>query len=127
MARKRRLSIIFSRSKVNSGQGDRSADRLVVERRNEGYYVAGTNISLDSVARALKRSEAVDEILADFPAVGTRQKVEAAIAFIDAHPREIESYLAAAVRAWEEARKLNPAEFVERVRRFRERRVPKPA
>ncbi len=98
-----------------------------VEQRNEGYYVAGTNISLDSIVWALKHGEAVDEIVADFPAVGTREKVEAAVAFINAHPQEIESYLAVGAQAWEEARRLNPKEFVERARRSRERRFPKPA
>jgi uncharacterized protein (DUF433 family) len=98
-----------------------------VEQRNQGYYVAGTRISLDSVAWALKRGDPPDEILADFPALGSRQRLEAAVAFINSHPREIEAYLAEGVRAWEEARKLNPPELVERSRRFRERRAPKSA
>jgi len=98
-----------------------------VEQRNLGYYVAGTTISLDSVACALKRGETADEILADFPAIGSRQRLEAAIAFVNSHPREVEAWLAAGARAWEEARKLNPREFVERARRFREGRAPKSA
>jgi uncharacterized protein (DUF433 family) len=100
---------------------------VAVEQRNQGYYVAGTTISLDSVAWALKRGETADEILADLPAIGSRQTLEAAIAFIDAHPREIDAYLTAGVQAWEEARKLNPRELVERAHRFRESRAPKPA
>jgi len=53
-----------------------------VEERNRGYYIAGTRISLDSIAYALKRGETADEILADFPALKSRQKLEGAIAFI---------------------------------------------
>ena len=100
---------------------------VAVEQRNQGYYVAGTTISLDSVAWAVKRGETADEILADFPAIGARQRLEASVAFIDAHPREIEAYLTAGAQAWEEARKLNPQELIERARRFRERHVPKSA
>jgi len=98
-----------------------------VEQRHQGYYVAGTRISLDSVAWALKRGETIDEILTDLPALGSRQKLEAAIAFIETHPREIEEYLGDTARAWEEARKLNPPGIVERSRVFREKRVPKSA
>jgi hypothetical protein len=47
-------------------------------------------ISLDSIAQALKRGETTDEILADFPALKSRRKLEGAIAFIKAHPKEIE-------------------------------------
>jgi uncharacterized protein (DUF433 family) len=103
-----------------------------VEQRNNGYYVSGTRVSLDSVAWALKRGESVDEILADFPAIGARQRLEASVAFIDAHPREIEAYLTAGAQAWEEARKLNPQELIERARSFakgmsRSRRESAPA
>ena len=100
---------------------------VAVEQRNQGYYVAGTTISLDSVAWAVKRGETADEILADFPAIGSRQRLEAAIAFVNSHPREVEAYLAAGARAWEEARKLTPRGFAERARRFREGRAPKSA
>jgi hypothetical protein len=91
-----------------------------------GRHFAG-EIRTRGPSLALKRGDAVDEIVADFPAVGARQRVEAAIAFINAHPEEIERHLAAGARAWQEARKLNPAEFVERTRRFREKRVLTPA
>jgi len=100
---------------------------VAVEQRNQGYYVAGTTISLDSVAWALKRGQTADEMLADFPAIGSRQRLEAAIAFVNSHPREVEAYLAAGARAWEEARKLTPRGFAERARRFREGRAPKSA
>jgi uncharacterized protein (DUF433 family) len=91
-----------------------------VERRNEGYYVAGTPISLDSIAWALQRGESADDIFEDFPAVGSRQKLDAVIAFIAAHRPEMEAYLAAGARQWQEARKRNPPELVEKARALRE-------
>jgi uncharacterized protein (DUF433 family) len=90
-----------------------------VEARNNGYYVAGTRISLDSVACAIGRGETLEEILADFPAIESRQKLKGAIAFINAHPSEIEAYLAEKAQRWEEARKLNPPHLGEKARRYR--------
>ena len=93
-----------------------------VEIRNQGYYLAGSRISLDSVAYALKRGETVEEILADFPVIENRQRLEGAIAFIQAHPVEVEAYLAEQAERYEELRKQNPPppELIERVRRYRE-------
>src|SRR6266436_1531038 len=90
-----------------------------VESRNHGYHVAGTRISLDSVACAIGRGETLEEILADFPAIESRQILEGAIAFINAHPSEIATYLAEKAGRWEEARKLNPPHLAERARRYR--------
>ena len=98
-----------------------------IEARGQGYYLAGTRISLESVAHALNRGESVEEVLADFPAIESRHRLEGAIAFIKAHAREVEAYLADSNRAWEEARKSNPPELVERVRRYRALRDSKSA
>lgn len=76
---------------------------------------------------ALRRGESAGEILVDFPAPGSGRQLEAAVALIASHPREIEAYLAAGVAEWEEARKGNPPELVENVRGTREGRVPKSA
>ncbi len=94
------------------------ADRFV-EARNRGYYVAGTRISIDSVAYAIKRGETTDEILADFPTVERRENLEGAIASIKRHSDEIEAYLSENARRWDEARKLNPPDLVEKARKFR--------
>jgi uncharacterized protein (DUF433 family) len=90
-----------------------------IEMRNDSYYIAGTRISLDSIAYAVRRGETMDEILTDFPAIESRQKLERAIAFIEAHPKEIESYLAQNAQRWEEARKLNPPDLVEKAQKYR--------
>ena len=97
-----------------------------IETRNGGYYLAGVRISLDSIAWGLRRGETVEEILADFPAIKSRETLEGAVAFIKAHPKEIKAYLAQQDREWEEARKLNPPELVEKVRKYREERKLKP-
>jgi len=93
-----------------------------VEIRNQGYYLAGSRISLDSVAYALKRGQTVEEILEDFPVIENRQRLEGAIAFIKAHPVEVDAYLAEKAERWEEQRKQNPLlpEVAERIRRYRE-------
>ena len=91
-----------------------------VEIRHLGYYLAGTRISLDSIAYALRRGETVEEILADFPVLESRQRLDGAIAFIEAHPEEVDAYLTRQAQRWEEARKRNPPEFVERARRHRQ-------
>jgi len=98
-----------------------------IDARNGGYYLAGTGISLESIACALNRNEPAEEIFADFPALESRQKLEGAIAFIKAHSREVEAYLTEGTRAWEEARKLNPPDLVEKARGIRARRNPKSA
>ncbi len=93
-----------------------------VDARNHGYYVAGTRISLDSIAYALRRGETAEEMLADFPALCSRNKLDGAIAFIEAHPAAVDAYLTEKTERWERARKLNPPELVEKVRRHREGR-----
>jgi len=98
-----------------------------VEIRGGGYYLAGTRISLDSIAYALRRGETVEEILADFPVLESREMLEGAIAFIQAHPREVDAYLEEHDKRWEEASKLNPPDFVERARKYRKERDPKSA
>src|SRR5262245_16975408 len=93
-----------------------------IEAKNRGYYVTGTRISLDSIAYAVGRNETVEEILADFPTLESRQELEGVIAFIKAHPNEIEAYLEEKAQRWSEARKLNPPDFVERARKYREKK-----
>ena len=53
--------------------------------------------------------------------------LEGAIAFIQAHPREVDAYLEEKNQRWEEASKLNPPDFIERVRKYRKERDPKSA
>ena len=98
-----------------------------IEVRGTGHYIAGTRISLDSIAYALRRGESIEDILADFPALQSRQKLEGAIAFIQGHPREIDDYLADSAQRSEDARKLNPPDLVEKARKYRKERDLKSA
>jgi len=71
-----------------------------IERRNGGYYIAGTRISLDSVVHSFNRGKSPDAIREDFPLL-TRSQVYGAIAFyLDRQP-EIDQYLAESERDFE--------------------------
>jgi hypothetical protein len=96
-----------------------------IEMRNRGYYLTGSRISLDSIAYAVRRNETVDEILEDFPAISSQRNLEGAVAFVKSHPDEVGAYLEENARLWEEARKLNPPELVEKMRIFRENEAGK--
>jgi uncharacterized protein (DUF433 family) len=98
-----------------------------VEYRGGGYYIAGTRISLDSIAYAVQRGESVEDILADFPALESRQELEGVVAFIQAHTHEINAHLAENAQRWEDARKLNPPDLVEKARKYRKERDLKSA
>ncbi|MGA2740755.1 MAG: hypothetical protein ABSG65_25370 [Bryobacteraceae bacterium] len=98
-----------------------------IEACGDGYRVAGTRISLDSTAHAVRRGEPVEDILADFPALQSRQTLEGVVTFVQAHPREVGAYLAEQDRRWHRARKGNPSDLVEEARRYREVRDLKPA
>ena len=94
-----------------------------VELRNSGYYVAGSRVSLESVVHAFRRGEAPETIFEHFPAIGSLAKVYGAIAFMLDHPQEIEEYLLKQERQWDESRRGNPPNVVEKVRRAREGRT----
>lgn len=98
-----------------------------LDARNGGYYLACTRISLGSIAWAVRRGESADEIFAEFPVLSSRQNVEGAIAFIQAHPQEIDAYLARKDLLWDEARKSNPPEVIEKFRRHKQERGLKSA
>jgi uncharacterized protein (DUF433 family) len=94
-----------------------------VELRNGGYDVRGSRVSLDSLIYAFRRGESAETILEHFPAIGCLAKVYGAIVFTLAYPQEINDYLAAVDREWEEARRQNPPDLVEKVRRARQERT----
>jgi uncharacterized protein (DUF433 family) len=93
-----------------------------IEPQNKGYRLAGTRISLDSIAYGVLRGQSVDEILADFPTITSRSILAGAVAYIKDHPKEIRSYLEEGEREWDEATKRNPPHMVEKIRRYEERK-----
>jgi uncharacterized protein (DUF433 family) len=97
-----------------------------IEPQNKGYRVAGTRVSLASVAYGVLRGQSVDEILADFPTIKSRSVLAGAIAYIKSHPKEIRSYLDELELEWDEALRRNPPHILEKIRRY-EGRDRKPA
>lgn len=63
-----------------------------VEVRNDGYYVATTRVSLDSVVYAFLRGESPEGITESFPALSLEQ-VYGAITFYLANQPTVDAYL----------------------------------
>jgi len=83
-----------------------------VEQREGGYYIAGSRVSLDSVAYAFLRGESPEGIVESFPALSLEQ-VFGAVAFYLANRESIDAYLldgrAEFARMRDEARRKHPA------------------
>ena len=71
-----------------------------IEQRNDGYYVAGTRISLDSVVYGFNGGQSPEAIQEDFPSL-KRGQIHGAIAFYLDHPGEIDKYLEDTKREFE--------------------------
>lgn len=67
-------------------------DKIYVEKRDDGYWVKGTRISLDSVVYAFRRGAAPETIRRSFPLL-TLEEVYGAITFYLAHEQEVDAYL----------------------------------
>ena len=63
-----------------------------IEERNGGYYIAGTRISLDSVAYSFERGSSPEAIQQSFPLLKLAQ-IYGAIAFYLDHQAEVRHYL----------------------------------
>jgi Protein of unknown function (DUF433) len=83
-----------------------------VEQRENGYYVAGSRVTLDSVVLAFLRGESPEGIGDSFPAL-TLEKIYGAIAFYLAHQEQVDSYLRTEKADFEtlrdEARRRHPS------------------
>jgi uncharacterized protein (DUF433 family) len=83
-----------------------------VEQRNGGYYVAGTRVSLDSVAYAFRRGESAERIAYEFEAL-TLEQVNGAVAYYLANRPAIDAYLKQREKEYdqlyEEARAKDPS------------------
>ena len=75
-----------------------------VEQRNNGYYVAGTRVSLDSVVCAFLRGESPEGIAEAFPAVSLEQ-IFGSITYYLAHRAPIDAYLEQARTEFDRMRK----------------------
>jgi uncharacterized protein (DUF433 family) len=73
---------------------ERMITRDYIEKRDGGYWVTGTRISLDSVVYAFLRAAAPETIAQSFPVLGL-EEVYGAITFYLANQTEIDKQLAA--------------------------------
>jgi uncharacterized protein (DUF433 family) len=64
-----------------------------VEKRDEGYWVAGTRVSLDSIVFAFSDGLSPETIVAECFPVLTLEQVYGAITYDLAHRAEIDEYL----------------------------------
>ena len=64
-----------------------------VEQRVEGYWLAGSRVSLDSIVYAFLDGQSAESIAQSFPVL-TLKQVYGAIAFYLANRSEIDNYLA---------------------------------
>jgi len=70
-------------------------DKTYIEHREDGYWVAGTRVSLDSIVYAFKRGAAPETIKRSFPVLSL-EEIYGSITFYLAHEQEIDAYLEAA-------------------------------
>ena len=75
-----------------------------VERRDGGYWVAGTRVSLDSIVYAFIGGQTAESIAQSFPLL-TLEQVYGAIAYYLAHRPEVDAHLEAARADYEAARR----------------------
>jgi uncharacterized protein (DUF433 family) len=78
--------------------------RDYIEKRDGGYWVAGTRVSLDSVVYAFLRGAAPEIIAQSYPVLSL-EEVYGAIAFYLANQAEIDAMLAGNDREFELLRK----------------------
>ena len=79
-----------------------------VERRDGGYFVSGTRVSLDSVVIQFRNGRSSEAILESFPALGSLVRVYGAITFYLENTREVDEYLASQDERWRVMRERYP-------------------
>jgi uncharacterized protein (DUF433 family) len=77
-----------------------------VEQQDGAYRIAGTRVSLDSVAYAFRRGASPESIQRSFPLL-TLEQIYGAITFYLAHAEEIDQYLSAGEQEFEELRRAS--------------------
>jgi uncharacterized protein (DUF433 family) len=78
--------------------------REYIEKRDGGYYLAGSRVSLDSIIYEFLNGASPESIVKSFPSLNLEQ-VYGAITFYLANRAEMDAYLAETEKLWEEARK----------------------
>jgi uncharacterized protein (DUF433 family) len=75
--------------------GEKIMTKQYVEQRDEGYWIVGRRVSLDSVIYAYLGGQTAEGIAQSFPVL-TMEQVYGAIAFYLANRADIDAYLARA-------------------------------
>jgi uncharacterized protein (DUF433 family) len=85
--------------------------RSLASKREQGYWIAGTRVSLDSVIYAFLRGSAPENIAQSYPVLHL-EEIYGAIAYYLGHQDELDSYLRQNDREFEalrtQAREANP-------------------
>ena len=79
---------------------------IYIEQRDEGYWVAGSRVSLDSLVYAFRRGASPETIQRSFPIL-TLEQVYGALTFYLSHQAEVDAYLKTAEAEYEAARQAN--------------------
>jgi uncharacterized protein (DUF433 family) len=91
-----------------------------VEKRDEGYWVTGKRISLDSVVYAFRRGQSPESIRRSFPLLSL-EEIYGAVAFYLANQTEIDEYLIYEEAAFEKMRETsNDAEWQAKLNKARQ-------
>jgi uncharacterized protein (DUF433 family) len=96
--------------------------REYIEKRDGGYYVIGSRVSLESIIHPFLEGASPETIVDEFPTLSLEQ-VYGAITFYLANRAGINAYLTETEKLWQEARKNQPPlppalrERLERARR----------
>ncbi len=77
-----------------------------VEKRDEGYWIAGKRISLDSIVYAFRRGQAPESIRRSFPLLNL-EEIYGAIAYYLANQAEIDEYLVCEESEFEKMRQVS--------------------
>lgn len=79
-----------------------------VEVKNDAFYIAGTRIGLDVLYYEFFDGRTAESLFDSYPSIGSLAKVYGAIAFMLSNPEEIQSYLKAQKRRFEEIKLRYP-------------------
>ena len=81
-------------------------NKQYVEQRNEGYWITGTRVSLDSIVYAFLNGQTAESIAQSFPILFLEQ-VYGAITFYLANQISVDAYLAKTEADFSEMRRVS--------------------
>ena len=81
-------------------------EQTYVEKRDDGYCISGTRVSLDSIVYAFRRGASPETIKSSFPAL-TLEQVYGAITYYLSKQAEIDEDLRQSEEAYEATRQAN--------------------